>query len=249
MRLWDAFPVDDATRDRREAVGLVRLILKQVESESDLRDRIARDGTISDSVRSPGPRAGRPTLAGPHPPRGRGGQRVPLRPADAPRRRAPGPACDANAEAGSPRGGAGPGGRSGPSRPMRSTTRARPWSTSPAARRRPIAKPSAGPGPRAGFGPVVSIISLWRSPSTGRVTRARRSPRCVALLETIKIHTFKRDPRNLLSFRVSGPRSSTQDSIRLGTHGDALAARAASPTRPWHIIVSVSIRRLEPPSR
>jgi hypothetical protein len=52
VRIWHANPVDHATRDRREAVGLVNLVLKQAESESDLRDRVARDNTISDSVRT-----------------------------------------------------------------------------------------------------------------------------------------------------------------------------------------------------
>src|SRR5262249_30263921 len=52
IRLWDASPVDDATRDRREAVGLVHFLLEQVESEAVLRERIARDRSISDAVRS-----------------------------------------------------------------------------------------------------------------------------------------------------------------------------------------------------
>jgi hypothetical protein len=52
IRLWDASPVDDAMRTRREAVGLVHFLLEQVESEVVLRERITRDATISDPVRS-----------------------------------------------------------------------------------------------------------------------------------------------------------------------------------------------------
>jgi WD40 repeat protein len=52
IRLWDASPVDDAIRTRREAVGLVHFLLEQVQSEAVLRERITRDATISDPVRS-----------------------------------------------------------------------------------------------------------------------------------------------------------------------------------------------------
>jgi hypothetical protein len=51
-RLWDASPVTDETRDRRDALSLVRFLLERAGSEGALRDGITRDRTISEAVRS-----------------------------------------------------------------------------------------------------------------------------------------------------------------------------------------------------
>ncbi len=52
VRIWDASPVTDETRDRRDALSLVRYHLERVDSEAALRDAIVRDTTVSEPVRA-----------------------------------------------------------------------------------------------------------------------------------------------------------------------------------------------------
>jgi tRNA A-37 threonylcarbamoyl transferase component Bud32/dipeptidyl aminopeptidase/acylaminoacyl peptidase len=51
-RIWDASLVTDETRDRRDALSLVRFLLERANSEAALREAIARDQTSSQPVRA-----------------------------------------------------------------------------------------------------------------------------------------------------------------------------------------------------
>jgi hypothetical protein len=52
MRLWSDRPLTAGLRLQREALGLVRFHLRRARSEAEFRDRIDRDRTISEEVRS-----------------------------------------------------------------------------------------------------------------------------------------------------------------------------------------------------
>jgi tetratricopeptide (TPR) repeat protein len=52
VQLWDARSPSPTLNDRLEAVGQVSFLVERVRSVSELRDRIARDATISEAVRS-----------------------------------------------------------------------------------------------------------------------------------------------------------------------------------------------------
>jgi hypothetical protein len=80
-----AAPVTDETRDRRDALSLVRFLLDRVDSEAALRDAIARLDHLRAGPR-PGLRAGRALLGDARPATGRGCRLQAVRSRAAPRR-------------------------------------------------------------------------------------------------------------------------------------------------------------------